>query len=70
MALEDSQKSTNTSNGVVEVVVEVVEAVTPNDYEVNVEKVSIITRKMIGHFGYNLIMGMILMFAIIYLSAR
>lgn len=70
MALEDSQKSTDTSSVVVDVVVDVVEAVTPSDYVVNKEKVSLFTRKVIGHFGYNVLMGMVLMFAIYFLFRK
>ena len=70
MALEDSEKSTKTSGVVTEVVVEVVEAVTPESYVVNEEKVSIITRKVIGHFGYNVLMGLILMLAIYFLFRK
>lgn len=64
MGLEDSEKSTETSSQVVEVVTEVVEKVTPDDYVVNKEKVSFLTRKIIGHFGYNVIMGIFLLLAI------
>ena len=70
MALEDSAKSTDTSSVVAEVVVEVVEAVTPSDYVVNEEKVHLFTRKLIGHFGYNMVMGAILMLAIYFLFKK
>lgn len=63
MGLEDNQKSTETSGVVVEVVTEVIETVTPPDYVVNKEKVSLLTRKIVGHFGYNVLMGIFLLLA-------
>ena len=64
MGLENSEQSTETSSQVVEVVTEVVEKVTPDDYVVDKDKVSFLTRKIIGHFGYNVIMGVFLLLAI------
>lgn len=63
MGLEDSKKSTETSGVVVEVVTEVIESVTPPDYVVNEEKVAFLTRKIVGHFGYNVLMGIFLLLA-------
>ena len=66
MGLEDSKKSQETSGKVEEIVTEVIDTVTPSDYQVSEETVSVITRKVIGHFGYNVLMGIVLLLAIFF----
>lgn len=50
-SLEDSVESTETSNGVTDVIEDAVETITSNKVDVNREKLSKYVRELIGHFG-------------------